>query len=289
MNGLDARMLLARYRDDPDYRNLVAKLHRGLLADRGDKANNRLPDGSDEQIDVDPSAYMRNIMSTISAGLFSRTAHVVSNEIVEVLKVAAQSLPETVTLSREDLPQDSGIVLLDSSEPHHLEMPMRGFIWSLTAGSRSVVVIPVIELKIPERKFELWPMYPREIALEHSMPSAIFVNATNFIIAFFIFLRQSLVEQVESVVPRAVRRREGAGRPMQHIVRAQLRRVHRSKGARPDETDIEWSHRWLVSGHWRNQWYSKNQTHRLKWIAAHVKGPDDMPLVVKDRIVRVDR
>lgn len=48
--------------------------------------------------------------------------------------------------------------------------------------------------------------------------------------------------------------------------------------------DVPWSHRWLVSGHWRNQWLPSRMAHRLQWIAGHVKGPQHKPLVVKDRV-----
>ena len=40
----------------------------------------------------------------------------------------------------------------------------------------------------------------------------------------------------------------------------------------------EYRHRWLVSGHFRNQWYRSEQTHKVIWIAPYVKGPDDAPL-----------
>lgn len=51
---------------------------------------------------------------------------------------------------------------------------------------------------------------------------------------------------------------------------------------------VEYSHRWVVSGHWRNQWMPSRGVHRAQWIAPHVKGPDDKPLVVREdvRVVR---
>jgi hypothetical protein len=39
-----------------------------------------------------------------------------------------------------------------------------------------------------------------------------------------------------------------------------------------------YSHRFLVSGHWRNQWHPSTGTHRQQWISPYVKGPDDKPL-----------
>ncbi len=55
-----------------------------------------------------------------------------------------------------------------------------------------------------------------------------------------------------------------------------LRRAQNSAATTPEATD--WSCRWIVSGHWRNQWCPSTETHRATWIAPYVKGPDDKPL-----------
>lgn len=56
----------------------------------------------------------------------------------------------------------------------------------------------------------------------------------------------------------------------------------------PDGADgtqqVEWSHRWLVSGHWRRQWYPASRQHQAKYILPYVKGPADRPLVVRDTV-----
>jgi hypothetical protein len=41
-----------------------------------------------------------------------------------------------------------------------------------------------------------------------------------------------------------------------------------------------YSHRFIVDGHWRNQWYPSGQVHRQIWISPYVKGPDELPLVI---------
>lgn len=41
-----------------------------------------------------------------------------------------------------------------------------------------------------------------------------------------------------------------------------------------------WSHRWFVRGHYRAQWYPSLQAHRVRWIAAYVKGPGDKPIAL---------
>lgn len=49
---------------------------------------------------------------------------------------------------------------------------------------------------------------------------------------------------------------------------------------------VEWSCRWVVSGHWREQWYAKSEEHRPVWIAPYPKGPADKPLVLNDKVYR---
>ena len=46
-----------------------------------------------------------------------------------------------------------------------------------------------------------------------------------------------------------------------------------------------YDHRFIVSGHWREQPCGPNHgERRRKWIAPYVKGPRDKPLVVKDTV-----
>lgn len=53
--------------------------------------------------------------------------------------------------------------------------------------------------------------------------------------------------------------------------------------------DVNWTHRWIVRGHWRQQWYPSIKGHRQKWIGAYEKGPEDLPLVIRERVWNWDR
>jgi hypothetical protein len=67
-----------------------------------------------------------------------------------------------------------------------------------------------------------------------------------------------------------------------------LRAPSRSERTQSKEKGTrEYQHQWLVTGHIRNQWYAKTQTHKLIWIAPFVKGPKDKPF--KQSIYRVKR
>lgn len=44
-------------------------------------------------------------------------------------------------------------------------------------------------------------------------------------------------------------------------------------------------HRWVVSGHWRNQAYGPDRSLRRKtWVPSYVKGPDGAPLLSTERV-----
>lgn len=66
-----------------------------------------------------------------------------------------------------------------------------------------------------------------------------------------------------------------------------LRRIHRTESAPAEGSDehIEWSHRWLVSGHWRWQRVGPGRAERrLTFVRPYVKGPDNLPLVVPETV-----
>jgi hypothetical protein len=39
-----------------------------------------------------------------------------------------------------------------------------------------------------------------------------------------------------------------------------------------------WQYQWIVSGHWRQQFYPASNAHKPRYIAPYVKGPADRPL-----------
>lgn len=52
-----------------------------------------------------------------------------------------------------------------------------------------------------------------------------------------------------------------------------------------EHRDVEWTKRWLVSGHWRNQWFPSLGMHKQILINPYIKGPLDKPLEIRDRRV----
>lgn len=75
------------------------------------------------------------------------------------------------------------------------------------------------------------------------------------------------------------RRWEKADLPQRDVVVIRLRRPKAHPSG--DHRDVDWTHRWIVGGHWRQQWYPSLGMHRQVWISPYVKGPESKPLVVR--------
>lgn len=57
-----------------------------------------------------------------------------------------------------------------------------------------------------------------------------------------------------------------------------LRKESRPVAADHEPQEVNWSHRWVVKPHWRNQWYPSLGVHRQILVGPYVKGPDTLPL-----------
>jgi hypothetical protein len=91
------------------------------------------------------------------------------------------------------------------------------------------------------------------------------------------FLEQTIITTRAATLDRAARRRcEKVGQDTTcHVV--QLRAAIEAEHAESGEHTVEWSHRWMVRGHWRRQFFPSRHANAPVWIHPHIKGPDDKP------------
>lgn len=100
--------------------------------------------------------------------------------------------------------------------------------------------------------------------------------------AFWTITQQRLTEIISENPPRYVRRRlarEESALANKRVKYVKLRRVTYAYVGGTKEVD--WTHRWMVDGHWRNQWLPSVEMHRQQFILPYVKGPEDKPLLLK--------
>ncbi|MER6253658.1 hypothetical protein ABT224_20110 [Streptomyces sp. NPDC001584] len=106
--------------------------------------------------------------------------------------------------------------------------------------------------------------------------------------ATWLLMGQSLATSERVAADRASRRRiQRLGRDYGTEVRLiRLRRARTERGTDPAEQPgtREYQHRWVVRGHWKNQWYASRNAHRPIWISPYIAGPEGAPLIGGEKV-----
>lgn len=83
---------------------------------------------------------------------------------------------------------------------------------------------------------------------------------------------------------KAARRRQAPLRKQLDAVRIIELRSGTDHAAAYAGTTRAYRHRWMVKGHWRQQWYPSLGMHRPVWVAPYVKGPEGAPLLTGEKV-----
>jgi hypothetical protein len=129
-----------------------------------------------------------------------------------------------------------------------------------------------------------YPDYVKQTYLEnHGVEIGTSTNALRLFHTYLLLMNQTIVSvSKERAEKKDAKRLERAKLPSEITV-VQFRKTKYTGSGSSSGKEIDWSHRWLVGGHWRWQPYKDNTKKRI-WIAPYVKGPDDKPLVMKDKV-----
>jgi hypothetical protein len=103
---------------------------------------------------------------------------------------------------------------------------------------------------------------------------------SRFVLAGLAWLKQKVLVTEASHVERHRRKAftKATQRQLDAVQVIQLRKSEHHGERREGESEIEYSCRWAVAGHWRNQACGpKLGDHRLTYIMPYIKGPDDKP------------
>jgi hypothetical protein len=109
------------------------------------------------------------------------------------------------------------------------------------------------------------------------------------LIAMRLAREESLAEKTLETVSSGSGKKKKQNRRIDSITCSSLRRHRYASEAEREAEAREFSHRWIVRGHMRNQPIGPRnaeggQKHMRVWIAPYVKGPEGKPLVLKDRV-----
>lgn len=130
-----------------------------------------------------------------------------------------------------------------------------------------------------------------EVLLGSRTPFLNMVEILSQVAALWEFMIQKIVTVIPTRAPRPyVRQMKRAGILEVPDIQVITLRAHEQQVyAASEASGVEWTHRWIVRGHWRDQWYPRMQLHLPKWISPYVKGPDGTPLIGGAKIFAVER
>jgi len=106
------------------------------------------------------------------------------------------------------------------------------------------------------------------------------------------FMQQRICVRQQVPPDRAMRRRleRDGGKPAPFIEVVDLRARDYVRGdADPERQPVDWSCRWLVRAHWRNQYCGPDRPHQRILVPVHVKGPPEKPLKTAAKLFAVVR
>lgn len=109
------------------------------------------------------------------------------------------------------------------------------------------------------------------------------------LIAMRLAREESLSEKTSETVSGGSGKKKNRNLRIDTVTCTSLRRHRYLSEAEREAEAREYSHRWIVRGHMRNQPIGPRnakdgQKYLRVWIAPYVKGPEDKPLVLKDRV-----
>lgn len=247
---------------------------------------------------------MRRTPEIEASKLRSADCYWVSPDMTALTAHAAASM-RAETLEDTDLPGPSGFVLVAEpvtglfySGPEAAtalqvpdDPPFLAFSWGLSDGVVQVTAYTDTAVVAP-RAIHVWPrvmvLNQHDWGLGESAPDDEYAAAHRFIKAFWALCQQRIGKAETVAVDRGARRRaQRSGVELTGVQVVDLRR-RQPTGADSDAAGtVDWSCRWIVGGHWRQQWHPSLGQHRQTWIAPYEKGPEGAPLKVKDRVYRV--
>lgn len=143
------------------------------------------------------------------------------------------------------------------------------------------------ELYGPGKKWANKPHTPKEQFVRSAERIA------RFVLAGHVWLQQKIActESVRPSRPERRRYERETKREAPDVQIVHLRRYDRSPEEPPEgASNRDWTCRWTVDGHWRQQACGPNFTERrLTFVHPYVKGPADKPLRTREKIYAADR
>lgn len=256
------------------------------------------------------SASWSTLSNNTKSAILNSDPFFVGSDIVDLLHETVKTMPDS-SFQATTMPADKGIIFLGHPvamkchASRHLKSDgFSGLCWSRhpSGDPRFMLTIFLWDKGIDYPSHILEIGYNCKIdqivreaqAFSDDEHEAAFLTyVCKFFSALLIFMSQTIlveeVAQASRVIRRQAERTSGAAvRPIRVI---KLRRTAHSPSEQHNGPDspVEWSCRWIVSGHWRNQYYRSTGQHNPIYILPYPKGPDTKPLKMPTKVYAVVR
>lgn len=239
--------------------------------------------------------------------LRGRHAYFCTDEMSAVVQSAAQTaLQPDTSFTEHDLPSPDGIAYLSDPEQPiilrwcSIQQTVTVTGTSLGDAARLLERGTNVDLKLhvpqpfehvvlsKDRCDESPTIEIHRRAFLEDYPATGSENPAATLIAFSRLIQQERTTDVarEPVQSRMVDRRGRKRTQLDQITYVSIRRATRSDTP-GDGPGRSYSHRWVVRGHWRRQWYPSQDRHIPIWITDHIAGPEDKPIVRRDKVTMV--
>lgn len=110
-------------------------------------------------------------------------------------------------------------------------------------------------------------------------------EALGTLLATWLLMGQPIVSTAPEPLPRQQRRAlQRAGKPIPPVHVVRLRMPKQPAREKEDGVGRVYTRRWVVQGHWRNQWYPSRNDHRPIYVPAHIKGPEGAQLIGTQKV-----
>ncbi|PJE03593.1 MAG: hypothetical protein CK429_32845 [Mycobacterium sp.] len=241
-----------------------------------------------------------------SGSVQTRHAIFCTEEMTALVRSAATAQVAESALSLADLPSPAGVAFLyDRSEPLLLRWvtTSEGMVSANLAeveGLRRIVsdrfTDPDMHVPQPFEQARLSP------PMTDQPPSSVEVfkpfgadgqytkirpdNAMNTLFALSHLARQAKLASAEVQTVRSPGKdRRGRRRTRTDLITYLSYNATEHHGRRhEDGPGRTYSHRWVVRGHWRRQWYPSLNRHVPIWITDYIAGPADLPIEHRDKV-----
>lgn len=261
--------------------------------------------------------YRQSLAQVLGAALRMGQLHYAGNEFCELVGIAAESMPILTNLRPHDLPCPVGVMYYEKPTVAGSEWMV---LWLCTPDRDGGIF--VIFMNDRASKMRMWEEEDDDQAytlanLDPELRRKAVDMTPEFLPSGMCFLPWGQTDEVvqgEDMHPDSsallrtllaswhLLRQRAVTTETAYPDRAALRRLKRStdhancdhyavrvlqlrrSGASAGMSDREFHHRWIVRGHWRQQWYPSIEDHRPVWIMPHVKGPDDAPLLGGEKV-----